>query len=118
MLRFAEFLLLFDDKGISIFEGILGPPLKGVNNLRPLLFPVIPIDQRQHQDILLYLPRPLLDLRVQVAIPVLSALLGTPEYFALLAVCLILSLGHILPVDEVQVAVRLGQLLLHHPSQQ
>jgi hypothetical protein len=63
--------------------------------------------------IFLHVPRPFLESRVQVAIPMLSALLSTSEDFHLVGVHAIEFLGDELPVEDVGVVSGNRQLLPH-----
>lgn len=103
MFGFADFLLLLNEKCISIFECVFSPTFKGVHNLRPFLLAIVAADECKQLNILLYLPGTFFDLRVEVAIPVLSALFSTSEYFIQRFIELILSLGDCFPVDSVRV---------------
>ena len=98
MLAFAELFLLFDEKSIPVLQSVLSPAFKRVYYLRPLLLSIVVPDQLQQLHILLHAPWPFLESGIQVAVPVLSALLGTPEYLHLVGVYAVESLGDELPV--------------------
>lgn len=79
MFRFAIFFLFVNEEGISIFECVFCSSLEGVNYFRPLLLAIVVSDQLQQLDVLVKLPGSFFEVGVEVAVPVLPALLGTSE---------------------------------------
>lgn len=113
---FTDFSLFINEKSISIFEGVLSSTLKRVHNLRPFLLPIVSPYQTQQLDIFFYLPRPFFNLRIQITIPMFSALFGTSKYFSILMIDLILFLSHCFPIDLIQMHIRPRKLFFNNSS--
>jgi hypothetical protein len=73
------FLLLFDDQSVPVLQGVFCASIEVFYYLGPLLRPFVLLDAAKQLDVLLGLPGALLEIRVQVAVPVLATLLGVAE---------------------------------------
>jgi hypothetical protein len=92
------FLLLVNNESVSVLECILSATVKILDNLGPLLRTLILFDAFQELNVLFRFPGSFLKVWIEVAVPVLSALLGIPENFILSIVQKVKPLGDHLPV--------------------
>ena len=90
--------MLVDYQSVSIFKGVFSSPLEVASYFRPLLESVIVFDKFKQFEIFVKLPRPLFQMRTQIACPVFSALLGISIDFVLILVEPIKFLGNLFPV--------------------
>jgi hypothetical protein len=72
-------LLLFDDQSVPVLQGVLCAPIEVLHNLRPLFRALVLLDAAQELNVLLWLPGPLLEIGVEVAVPVFTALLSVSK---------------------------------------
>lgn len=104
-------LLLLYYQSVSIFQRVLCSPVKVLYYLRPFLRPPVLLYAFQQLNIFLLLPGSLFETRIQVAVPVLSALLGISEYFVFSWVQNIDFLGNQFPVLAVLVLALMALLV-------
>ena len=74
-----QFLLYYQVK--PVFEGVFCPSVEQLHDFCPLLHPIQILNCFEKEGIFCFTPWSFLEVWVQVAIPVLSALFGTPIYF-------------------------------------
>ena len=100
-LVFIVFLLLVNYQSISIFQGIFSSAIKIFHYFRPFLGAFVLLYAFKKLNILFRLPRTFFQVRIQVAIPMLSALFSISKYFIISIVQEIKSLRDHLPIFSV-----------------
>ena len=75
------FGFLFNNQIKSIFQSIFCPSIKQLYYLSPFFYPPQLFDGSQEKHILILFPGSFLQVRVQITVPMLSALLGAAVYF-------------------------------------
>ena len=76
-----QLALLLHDESEAIFECIFCPSLELAHHLSPLLLALVLLDDVEEEEVFLLGPGSLLEVGVEVTVPMLTALLGTAVNF-------------------------------------
>jgi hypothetical protein len=110
-------LLLLDYQRVSVLQGVFGPPVEVPHDFRPLFGALVLLDALEQLDVFLGFPWALLEVGIEVAVPVLAALLGVAEDLVLAVVEKVEPLRDELPVLAV-LRLALETLLVDQLGQQ
>jgi hypothetical protein len=104
-------LLLLDDQSVPVLQCVFSAPIEVLHDLGPLLRSFVLLDALQQLDVLLWLPGALLEVGIEVAVPVFPALLGVSKYFVVPVVEKVKSLGDKFPILGVLVLALIALLV-------
>ena len=93
-----QFGLLLHDEGEPVFEGVFGPALELADHFGPPFLALVFLDDGEQQQILLFCPGSLFEVRVEVAVPVFPALFSATVDFVGIGVHEVEFLGDDAPI--------------------
>ena len=91
-------LLLVNDQSIAIFQSILSSTIEILYDLWPLFRAFVLLDALKQLNIFLGFPRPFLEIGIEIAIPVFSALFGISKYLVFSIIEEVKSLRNHFPI--------------------